>query len=466
VNPELRRNLWLQFSAIRLILAPVAIGAVLMLVWLATHSTAAVQGAASWIYYLVVLLWGTRRAADLVAEEVAGGTWDGQRMSALGAWQMSWGKLLGGTSYVWYSAAFAILAWAVAGPGLEPGRTEPGIALARMVATGLFAQSVAFLMSLALLGRLATRRRLGMGVSQIAGLLAGAAALGHLDVGFMFRREPTVDWFLWHWHGERFALASLLAFLGWSIFGIYRLMRVELQFRGGPWGWLAFSLFLMAYAEGFVYPAIHAAGGGLAAWLAAPFALAVGLVYVAVFLERKDVVRYRWLGAALAAGDLATAQALLPRWLPVYILALAGGIALALSGGWTDVAGLAMLLGPLAGFGWADSAASFSLFPLAMALYLLRDVLVVLHFNFGPRPARGDAAALICLALAYFPIPGILVGLHLQMLLPLAVPYPLANPLASLAVPLAECAGLAVLVRQRLGKTPRFTREVAATPAA
>ena len=31
MNPELSRNLWLQFSAIRLILAPVVIGAILAL---------------------------------------------------------------------------------------------------------------------------------------------------------------------------------------------------------------------------------------------------------------------------------------------------------------------------------------------------------------------------------------------------------------------------------------------------
>ena len=37
-----------------------------------------------------------------------------QRMSGLGAWQMAWGKLLGGTVFVWYCAAFALLV-----PGLR-----------------------------------------------------------------------------------------------------------------------------------------------------------------------------------------------------------------------------------------------------------------------------------------------------------------------------------------------------------
>ena len=113
MNPELRRNLWLQFSLTRLLLAPVAIGALLTLTWVVSdRSLAAVAEVARAIYYLLVILWGTRRAADLVADEIAGGTWDGQRMSALGAWQMSWGKLLGGTSYVWYAAGLAFFALA------------------------------------------------------------------------------------------------------------------------------------------------------------------------------------------------------------------------------------------------------------------------------------------------------------------------------------------------------------------
>ena len=115
MNPELRRNLWLQFSPLRLIIAPVAVGIVLLLVWLVSdNSYSLVAHAAEWYFLIIVLLWGTRRAADLVAEEVAGGTWDSQRMSALGAWTMTWGKFIGGISYVWYSAGIAFAAQEIA----------------------------------------------------------------------------------------------------------------------------------------------------------------------------------------------------------------------------------------------------------------------------------------------------------------------------------------------------------------
>ena len=154
MNPELRRNLWLQFSAIRLVLAPVVIGAILALTWLvADREWRGVAQVGEAIYSLLILLWGTRRAADLVAEEIAGGTWDGQRMSALGAWQMSWGKLLGGTSYVWYCAGLAFLAQVIAQwlDGTAPWAPGQWTNLLQLLGAGALAQAVAMLVSLALL---------------------------------------------------------------------------------------------------------------------------------------------------------------------------------------------------------------------------------------------------------------------------------------------------------------------------
>ena len=212
MNPELRRNLWLQFSLTRLLLAPVAIGALLTLTWVVSdRSLAAVAEVARAIYYLLVVLWGTRRAADLVAEEIAGGTWDDQRMSALGAWQMSWGKLFGGTSYVWYAAGLAFLAlvgcyWAA---GTPPWQSGEAIQLLRLLGTGALAQAVAMLVSLALLRRLAIRRRLGVSLSQVAGILAGVMASGQLDGGIVALFLPEVAWYGRVWDGELFSLATL-----------------------------------------------------------------------------------------------------------------------------------------------------------------------------------------------------------------------------------------------------------------
>jgi hypothetical protein len=463
VNPELRRNLWLQFSLTRLLLAPVAIGALLTLTWVVSdRSVAAVAEVARAIYYLLVVLWGTRRAADLVAEEIAGGTWDDQRMSALGAWQMSWGKLFGGTSYVWYAAGLAFLAlagcyWA---DGTPPWQSGEAIRLLRLLGTGALAQAVAMLVSLALLRRLAIRRRLGASLSQIAGILAGVMASGQLDGGILSVFLPTIAWYGRVWDGEIFSLATLAVFLAWSVVGIYRLMRIELKFQGGPWAWLAFALFLMIYCDGFLYGSIRVAGGDLGAWLILPFLLVSALTYLALFLEPKDVVRYRWLGADLAAHEYRHAWVLLPQWLPVYLLTFLSAILLVL---FPDLgsAGLRLLSGPFVTMDALQHVQGLFLYPLAIVIYLLRDVLVVLFFNFGHGGRRGDATAFTILFLAYFPLTGILVSLKMISLIPILAPYPLAPPLINFAAGLVECAALAWLVYRRLALAGRFAPAVA-----
>ena len=69
---------------------------------------------------LIAYLWGTRRAVNVLADEIAAGTWDGQRMSSIGPWTMAWGKLLGGTAYVWYCALLCLATYAAA--EIETGR--------------------------------------------------------------------------------------------------------------------------------------------------------------------------------------------------------------------------------------------------------------------------------------------------------------------------------------------------------
>src|SRR5471030_950245 len=163
MNPELRRNLWLQFSPLRVVIAPVAIGVILLLVWLvAAHSERTVAEVSEWMFLILTLLWGTRRAADLVAEEIAGGTWDSQRMSSLGAWQMTWGKFTGGISYVWYSAAIAFIArlWALASVGTLPWQEDAAVRNLQLLGVALLGQSVSFLVSLVLLRKQVMRRRL------------------------------------------------------------------------------------------------------------------------------------------------------------------------------------------------------------------------------------------------------------------------------------------------------------------
>jgi hypothetical protein len=460
MNPELRRNLWLQFSLLRLVMAPVAVGVSMLLAWLASaENPVAVASMADWLYLFIALLWGTRRAADLVAEEIAGGTWDGQRMSVLGAWQMTWGKFVGGVSYVWYVAAFALAVhlWARGLAEATPWQHDEAVRLLHLLGTAIFGQAVSFLTGLVLLRKQELRRRLGVTLSQFVGLIAAAVVSGRFNLSLLFRQLPEIDWFGWQFAGDLFALSTLGLFLVWSLFGAYRLMRIELQFRTLPWAWAAFALFLMIYTEGLLYAPIQDLGGMLTAWLTAPFVITVAFTYAALFLEPKDVVRYRWLWASIAAGEPGRALTLVPQWLPVFVLALAGGLALTLFGGISQLPGLPRLAGTeISAAVFGHGTASVQVIPVAIVLYLLRDAMLVLFFNFGPRRGRADLTAWICLMLIYFPIAGILVTLHATSLIPLVAPYPAANPVISIGAPLVEALGLGLLALNRARAAGRF----------
>ena len=119
MNPEFRRQLWLQFSATRLIVLPLLVLACFAAAGLSQPDdlpqTLALVGAA--LFGLLVWGMGTLAAGASVIDEITEHTWDQQRMSALQPWAMTWGKLAGATSYGWYGGLICLL---VAVPGTMP----------------------------------------------------------------------------------------------------------------------------------------------------------------------------------------------------------------------------------------------------------------------------------------------------------------------------------------------------------
>jgi hypothetical protein len=446
LNPEFRRNLWLQLSPQRLLGAPIVLGTIFVLAWLADDRDIGVLGIVALVgYYLIVGVWGTRRAADTIAEEVSGGTWDGQRMSALGAWPMAWGKLAGGTSFVWYAGLICLAVYAAA----EQQGGSPTLPrdLLRHVEVGLFAQLVALVVSLILLRKQRSPRRLPVTLGQLFGLLAGLIALtgpgrtlGHWIPVLDSNWSGQFDWYGLPLDYENFSVLSLAAFILWGFIAVYRLMRVELQFRCWPWVWIGFVLFVMAYVEGFLYRLLQGVGAP-ADWLVAPFVCGIVLVYVAVFAEPKDPVRYRWFFVAMRRRDWSRAAALLPQWLPTYVLAAAIGLAAILLGGvGLPITAVGGLLGrvPLS-----------SALLVSGLLFVLRDVAFILLLNLGPRRRRGDVAAVIYLWLLYGPVTAIIRILGLGVLQPFIAPTPGSGLALAVLPPFLEIVILLALIRRR-----------------
>lgn len=442
MNPELLRNLWIEVTPARLVAAPLVLGAVLLLVWYVSgQNMAEVSGRALWLYYFIVLMWGTRRAAAALADEVANRTWDSQRMSALGPWAMSWGKLFGATAYVWYGASLCLAVAAV-----ESRQSWRGFLLHPIA--GAAAMAVALLVVLQQRGRGRAGGRRSSLIAQGLGIAAGFA-LSPAGPGLLDRRGPYSRYGL-EWYGldvapDLFFLLAAAGFLAWALFGVYRAMCADLQKPVWPWAWTAFSLYVIAFLGGFAMSGENALGVD---WLMVAVPAAAVLFYVALFADGKDSVRYRWFLLSARDGDWARAARLMPLWLPSLPLLAVLAVALGIRTDQGDPAQIQPLFYDL--FKIADvELVPATAWAVAAVLFVLRDLLLVLFLNFGTKSRSPDLAAFIYLAVLYWIVPGILGFLAPGWIQALFLPWPLSGPVLAICAPLAEVVLLAVLVGRR-----------------
>lgn len=460
LNPELQRNLWLELSLHRLVAAPIILGLIFALSWsgLPDEALGFVETADT-IYLLLVLLWGTRRTAATVIDEIEGRTWDGQRLSALGAWSMTWAKLIGSTAFVWYCALFALAAAATALAQIAPLERVAQFVLVS-VAFGLFVQAASFLACLALLRRAGRATRGLVTLSQLFGLASGLWFLPLLgDYGMsddISIPDALISYNEWYGLGldRTFVLVSLLVFLGWLLLGCYRLMRLELQYRSRPWAWLAFLVFVTVYCAGFAIRSDLELPALVENAMMAPVMILLPLVYVGLFTEPRIWTRQRAFLDAIAGLRLGRLWRVVPLWLLSYLALVVSMVLLFLS---IPTEGEAAYISDLYYgpelFGRAllefDRSLPVAGALVALLLFVLRDALLVLLLSLGGSSQRGDLAALIYLVCLYVLSGALLKVLNLPLLLP--VFYPTAAETLLIAVgPVAlQVALLVFLVWRR-----------------
>jgi hypothetical protein len=431
VNPEFRRNVWVQFTWTRLLAAPL-LSAIACYGYLliSEHDYRWLQNAAELIGGGVIIgLLGTRRAADSLAEEVSGGTWESQRMSGLGAWQMTWGKLLGSTAFNWYCAAIALLVVLWTSNRIEAlgGIGRPAFpVMFDFVVGGLMAQAAAFAIALILMRKAARYRRLTITLAQSCGFIlyfffvrggfgSETPARFHSDALFL---GNTVTWYGQSYEAQAFRLTLLAIACGWMVLGAYRLMRNELQYRSQPWIWTLFLIFVAVLIAGFQpVPQV-----GLV------FLALVIVTYMAFFADNRDPVRYRWTFLAIRERNWPAVLAGIPWWLISYVFAAVVAVTLA-------------LVLPDAGHSFDPPEDAPPAIRMAMMvphhlsaslilalLFVLRDLLVMLWFSCSPWRAKADVVGIIYLALAYWPLAAILWVAEGQHLLPVVVPIATGSP--------------------------------------
>lgn len=406
MNPELMRNLWLELSPTRLIIMFGVLALLFVTASLGGNDLNSPASVAESMFVLIVVLWGTRKAAEAVIGEIRERTWDNQRLSAITAWDMVWGKLFGATSYVWTGGLFCVFMLVIARMA-EKGAAAATYDLFYYLSLGVIGHSVALQTSLVAARRRTTHSRLDVFLYQMAGLAAAWAVWAVWQTALpngLFRLGTdtieSVEWFAQSFSAPVFYLTSLAAFFAWSLVGNNQLMRQELQMPVGPLPWIGFLVFMAVYSAGFADLAVGDTGTLMAARLAAAFATLGVLTYASVFFEPKDRVHIRWLGARLMAGRID--QVL---WnLPGYVYAFIGTAILA---SWLNVEML----------GIAEIKAGGETFTKTLLIAALgalaRDVGIFLFFHMLPRQKRGDFAAIVTLIVIYLILPAFMLGMGL-----------------------------------------------------
>jgi hypothetical protein len=420
MNPEFRRNLWLELTPRRMVLMVGVLALAFFAAALPGGLSYGPSSIAKWLYYVIVVLWGTRSAALSVVGEIRDRTWDAQRLSALGPGDMTWGKLFGATAYNWLGGLICLVVL-LAGIGAHEGVAVAAVEAVYYLVVGIIAQAASLLASLIAIRRRQGHSRLEIMLYQFVGLAAALAVYfvwsAADPTAALVPRVHAADTIPWWGHvldARAFLLVSLALFAGWLLVACYREMRLELMVPNAPTVWTAFLLFLGVYVAGFDSWMKENSGAAALDPVAIRLVLAcstyVVVAYAMVLLEPKDRVHYRWLLGQLLSGRLGAWLSGLQAWMVSYAAAV------------LVAAAFLAWVGRSQPFGEEQATVA------AVLGFMTRDMAIfVLVHTFAGR-ARGDFAAVIVLVALYALVPAILNGLHFENALVLFYPTP-RNPI-------------------------------------
>jgi hypothetical protein len=388
MNPEFRRQLWLNVSVGRVVALPFVLTLLFILIGVTNDWKR--DSIAYWALCIgstCSALLGGAAAVESLAIEARGRTWDWQRLSGVGAWNMTWGKLFGSTLLANCGAMLAYAVFLVVGGATRPNTTYPLLIVALGVSLGVLVQSVGLLVAAAQIA--SDRRQAPPAASYVLG--AGATGLMVITLVMVADRIVVENE---HWYGTLHSLPVLLlitaiVFAGWIVFGAYRLLRTELEGRSAPWFALAFAVFAAFYVAGLVNASFMDVRGIASMRLVVAELVIAGFTYVVCFWDRMRAVDLeRWLLALRSDRTRAWAQT--PTWIACLALAVFACIS------------IAVLTGIV--IEQSGSAAAIS---VALALIIVRDAGLLFALRLRGGSLTSDAWLLVFVICIHIVVPAI-----------------------------------------------------------
>ena len=382
MNPEFRRQLTLELTPSRLILMPAILLLLVVCVFVLDQRDPLVtlhQGAFT-ILGLLGAAVGTFTALSSINDEVNDRTWDQQRMSAMGAWPMAWGKLLGGPSYAWWGVLWCAATALVTGTLL--GKLPSTITTLALALLGIAALHCAVMAS----------RLFGMDPAKPASarqswalvvvllLLLQLGSLVTAGVSEFFGPQGAGRWWGLRIHSANLGLLLVGSALLLGLLALWRAMAMQLSVPTTPWAWVLGNASLCVVLVGLI-PDAH--------WrvLAAILLLMLATYYIAT-IESQVAQRWRAVLYSAQRGQWRRLWVNMPLWPISWCMGLA--VLLPAYAVWSaDPLSHRNALGP---------------FMLMVLLHVLRDCGVYLFFSLR----RSSRSPLGMTLLVLFIIGGIL----------------------------------------------------------
>jgi hypothetical protein len=431
MNPELRRNIWLELTWHRLLAMPVilALGFALAYILGEPNAGTALAWVALAMFGAISVLWGSHLASSSIIDEFRDKTWDTQRMSALSPWSLAWSKLLGANVFTWYGGSLCLAVFLLSAPGRLAGVPVLGAAL---LVTGLAVLTHALSMLLGLLTARAPQHRRAPANVLVLLLLLPLFFLwfAPYSTTVWVRSEPTI-WYGIGFDPIWFRVVSVWLFATWAVIGLYRLLCTELQVRTVPVAWLSFGAFLTFYLAGFAEGRLS--GNTLSLLVMVGFTVSLGMTYLSAGSEHRDIVTVRRFALHWRGSSSRRALQELPCWLATAPFALAFAVGL-----------LAMNSGHLESFERLPAA-----FPLGLCLFALRDIGLLYFFSLARVPRRSEFTTVIYLVVVYLLLPELFLAAGWDTLANLVLPPIWSNASLGLGILVLHLALVSVLLWRR-----------------
>ncbi len=326
-NPEFKKYLWLELTNQRLLVLFTAIIGIILCV-IASYSGAEGEQIFSVLskvsllgYFFLTIIWGSKLVSESIITEINDKTWDWQKMSSLTPLQLMVGKLFGSSIYTWLGSLLCLFCYFGSSFFMENAEKELRFGLV-IVVIGLLSHSLALMWSLWVVGKNVVKKKLKANFFIFFIVL-------FISTYLMFNSFSTnlstlnVRWYHIDFKFLNFFIFVLFYFYVWSLVGLYRKFRHEMQFRNSSKVWIAFLFSCLLFKIGLLihFDLISIIEKALLILISASF-LGVFFFYFLFFTETKNLIQIRKVTNTMQSKKYLNLDYEAPLWLVTFGFAL------------------------------------------------------------------------------------------------------------------------------------------------